>query len=206
MDVFLLGLFLTCALNWASTEGPYFPIKTKTGEQGISKFQAEWYGKPLERMKEPHLFGLASNTKEEAYRILILPTWGNAISVRAEKHGQVYSLSARRLNGQAGFELGTLVEAKDIELSAADSKTLDILLQNLKFFELPTDDDVRGFDGDEWILEGLSHGEYHVVQRWCASEYGPGKRKLTAFLALFKFMLDKSTISQRPTNKGHKLI
>jgi hypothetical protein len=206
MSAFLLGLVLSFALNWVSTENPYFPVKTKAGDQGISKFEAEWYTKPLERMKEPHLFGQADDSKEEAYRILILPTWGNAICVRAEKHGQVYSLSARRLSGQAGFELGKLVETRDVELAANDSKTLDVLIQNLKFFEMPTDDDVRGFDGDEWILEGVSNGKYHIAQRWCATEYGPDKRKLTAFLALFKFMLDKSTLSQRPSNKGHKLI
>ena len=117
-------------------------------------------------------------------------------------------LSARRLNGQAGFEPGNLVEEKDIELGAEDSKALEILVQNLNFFQFSTDDGVIGKDGDEWILEGVSWGRYHVAKRWCASAsmYNPDKRGLTAFLALCKFLLNKSSLSERPMNKGHKLI
>jgi hypothetical protein len=137
---------------------------------------------------------------------MILPTWGNSIVVRAQRHGDLYSLSARRLDGQAGYDPGKLVEAKDIELSADDSKGFAVLIQNLDFFRLPTDDDVKGFDGDEWIIEGVSQGKYHIAQRWCAKDCNPEKRKLTAFLAFYKFLLDKSTLSERPKNKGAKLI
>jgi hypothetical protein len=64
--------------------------------------------------------------------------------------------------GEAGFEIGKLAESKDVSLSADDSKTLAELIQNLTFFRMPTDDDVRGTDGDEWIIEGISQGKYHV--------------------------------------------
>lgn len=98
--------------------------------------------------------------------------------------------------------------ATDVELDADDSKTLDALIQDLSFFHLPTDDDkgVIGFDGDEWIIEGVSQGKYHVVQRWCAADYNPEKRGLKPFLALCKFLIDESALSERPRNKGHKLI
>jgi hypothetical protein len=75
--------------------------------------------------------------------------------VRVQRHGSVYSISARRLDGQAGFEQGKLVEVKDFELNTEDSKTLKQLLQNLNFSQLSRKDDIRGFDGDEWILEGV---------------------------------------------------
>jgi hypothetical protein len=45
-----------------------------------------------------------------------------------------------------------------------------------------------------------------MLLRWCAPFYDPEKRKLTSFLSLCKFLLDKSTLSERPKNKGHKLI
>ena len=157
-------------------------------------------------MKEPKLPALAKEMNAEAYRILILPTWGNPICVRVQKHGEVYGLSARRLSGQGGYDPGTLVETKDLELGAEDSKALDVFIRNLSFFEMPTDDAVYGKDGDEWILEGVSNSKYHVVQRWCAETYNPEKRKLKPLLALVRFLLDKSTISERPSNKGHKLI
>jgi len=146
------------------------------------------------------------DSSAEMYRITILPTWGNSIAVRVQKHGESYSLSARRLDGQAGYDPGKLVESKDVALGADDSKTLAQLIQDLNFFQMPTEDNVRGFDGDEWIIEGVSHGKYHIAERWCAPSYDSGKRKLTAFLALCKFLVDKSTLSERPSNKGHKLI
>ena len=73
-------------------------------------------------MKEPRLHALVKDVNADAYRMMILPTWGNSIVVRVQRHGDLYSLSARRLDGQAGYDPGKLVEAKDIELSADDSK------------------------------------------------------------------------------------
>ncbi len=206
MNSILLVSALLCATASAVADDSYFPIKTKTGGEGVTEFESKWYGQSLERMKEPRLPEFAKDANAEVYRITVLPTWGNSIAVRVQKHGELYSLSARRLDGQAGYNPGKLVESKDIALGADDSKTLAVLIQNLDFFQISTEDDVRGMDGDEWIIEGVSQGKYHVAVRWCAPSYDPGKRKLTAFLALCKFLVDKSTLSERPKNKGHKLI
>jgi len=197
---------LWCATASAIADDSYFPIKTKSGGEGVTAFESKWYGKSLERMREPRLPGLAKDVNAEVYRIMILPTWGKPIAVRVQRHGELYSLSARRLDGQGGYDPGKLVESKNSELSAEDSKTLEQLIQKVSFFQLPSDDDVFGHDGDEWIIEGVSQGKYHVVVRWCADSYDPEKRKLTAFLALVKFLLDKAALSEKPKNKGHKLI
>jgi hypothetical protein len=206
MNAILLVPALWSAMTFAPTSDSCIPIKTKAGDEGVTAFAAKWYGKSLELMKEPCLPEFAKDASAEVYRILILPTWGNPIVVRVQRRGKKFSLSARRLDGQAGYDPGKLVETKDIDLSSEDSIALDSLIQNLSFFQLAVDDDVKGFDGDEWILEGVSQGKYHVVQRWCAKDYDPKKRKLTTFLDLFKFLLDKSTLSERPKNKGHKLM
>ena len=194
----LLGLIFSSTLTWASTDGPYFPIKMKAGEEGISKFEADWYGKSLKRMKEPRLPDFTKDVNAEVYRMMILPSWGNPIAVRVQKHGGIYRLSARRLGGQGGYDPGKLVEARDLELSADDSKVLEVLIQNLDFFKLSTDDGAFGTDGDESVIEGVSHGKYHVIHRWCASSYHPDKRGLTAFLNLIRFLLHESELSQGP--------
>jgi hypothetical protein len=204
MIIFVSALW--CATALAFADDSYFPIKTNAGGEGVTAFESKWYGKSLERMNEPRLPGLAKDVNADVYRIMILPTWGNPIVVRVQRHGDLYSLSARRLDGQGGYDPGKLVEAKDIELGADDSKSLAVLIQNLNFFQLPAEDRVRGFDGDQWIVEGVSQGKYHVAVRWCADSYDPEKRKLTTFLALCRFLFDKSTLSERPSNKGHKLI
>jgi len=71
---------------------------------------------------------------------------------------------------------------------------------------MPSNDAVRGLDGDEWVIEGVSQGKYHFVERWCATDEKPKKRGLANFNVFCKFLVDKSKLSVRPTNKGHKLI
>jgi hypothetical protein len=195
-----------CAFAFALPQHSYFATKTATVSEGLTQFESEWYGKSLERMNEPPLSEAAENADAEIYRLLILPTWGNSIAVRVQEQGGFYHLSARRLDGQARYDPGNLVESKDVELDAEDSKTLGVLIQNMNFFNMATEDNVRGMDSDEWIIEGVSHGKYHVATRWCAPNYGPDKRGLKPFLALCTFLIDKSTLSERPMNKGHKLI
>ncbi len=206
MNAIILVSALWCATASALADDSYFPIKTKSGGEGVTAFESKWYGKSLERMNEPRLPGFVKDVNADVYRIMILPTWGNPIVVRVQRHGELYSLSARRLDGQGGYDPGKLVESKNSELSVEDSKTLEQLIHNVSFFQLPTDDGVLGHDGDEWIIEGVSQGKYHVVVRWCADSYDPEKRKLTAFLALCKFLLDKAALSEKPKNKGQKLI
>ena len=184
-----------------------FPIKTKAGSEGVTSSEAKWYGGALARMNEPRLPDAAKDVTAEVYRMMILPTWGNPIALRVQRHGKTFSLSARRLDGQAGYDPGKLVEAKDIDLSADESNELEVLVKNLNFFRLSTDEEgISGKDGEEWVLEGVSQGKYHVAQRWSASWYNPEKRGLTALLSFCKFLLDKSDLSQRPMNKGQKLI
>lgn len=207
MKTILLLLAVSCAATPVLGQNSYFPTKTKAEVEGVTPFEAKWYGESLQRMGEPRLPEVAQqDANAQVYRLTVLPTWGNSIAVRVQRHGELYSLSARRLDGQAGYDPGKLVESKDIDLSPRDSEILGGLIQNLRFFQLSTEDSVIGFDGDEWILEGVSQGKYHVVQRWCATEYNPKKRGLESFLALSRFLIKKSTLSERPTNKGHKLM
>ena len=204
----MIGFFLllSCGAYAMSQDTPYFPIKQKAGDPGISGFEARWYGKSLGRMNEPRLPEIAKEAMAVVYRFTILPTWGNPIAVRARKEGNAFSLSARRLDGEGGYDPGKLVEQKEVKLKEADSAALEALIAKIGFFQMATDDNVQGNDGAEWILEGVAEGKYHVVQRWEAHGYDPEKRGLEPFLALCKFLVDKSTLSERPKNNGHEIL
>jgi len=182
------------------------PTKTKDPQEGVSAFEAKWYVTNLERMNEGRLPGPAKNGTQEAYRMMILPTWGNTIMVRVEKRQDGFVLFSKRLSGQAGYDPGKLAETKEVQLSAEDTAKLNELLIEAKFFEMPTEENVRGFDGDETVFEGVSGGKYHVIRRWCATAYDPKKRGLLAFNRLCKFLIDKSKLSERPRNKGGLLM
>jgi hypothetical protein len=61
----------------------YFPIRTKAGEEGVTAFESHLFGLFLGQRKEPPLHELAKDVNAEVYRMMILPTWGNSILVRA---------------------------------------------------------------------------------------------------------------------------
>src|SRR6266480_2292376 len=76
MNSILLVSALLCATASAVADDSYFPIKTKTGGEGVTEFESKWYGQSLERMKEPRLPEFAKDANAEVYRITILPTRG----------------------------------------------------------------------------------------------------------------------------------
>jgi hypothetical protein len=186
----------------------FFPVKKSPLDPGISKFEAKWFSKHLSRMNEPSLFELEKAPAVCIYRLTILPTWGNPIAIRFEKKNQneANRLIGKRLSGAGGYDPGKLVETKEGTLSAADSKTLDSLMADLKFSSMQTDDNIGGNDGDEWILEGVSAGKYHVITRWAASSEQTKERGLERFIELARFLVDKSGLSQRPQNRGEPLL
>lgn len=206
MKTFLLITGLLSAGAIGQEDNSRIPVKTKDSAEGVSAFEGKWYGGVLKRLEEVRLSDLAKGDNAEVYRLMILPTWGNTILVRVEQKQGGFLLVSKRLNGQAGYDAGKLVETKETQLSAEDAQALSALLAEVKFFEMPKDENVRGFDGDETVFEGVAGGKYRVVTRWCATAYDPKKRGLLAFNALCKFLIDKSKLSERPRNKGHRLM
>lgn len=181
----------------------YFPPQTLTTD--THNIARRWYSNELHALGEKPLSNHASDASAEVYRLMILPTWGNAIAIEVQRRGQLYSLSARRLDGEAGYAPGKLVETKEVNLNGDDSKVLATLIQNLHFFEMPTENNYAGFDGDESLLEGVSQGEYHAIDRWTVT-YNTQKRGLTAFVAMSKFLVRKSALSKPLMNKSHKIF
>lgn len=201
----LVVLILLCAAAVAVAQEPYFPLKTKSNYEGLAWSEAEWYSSQLTAMKEPRLPPLAKDVSNETYRMTFLPSWGDAIAVRVQRHDQAFHLVAKRLHGQSGFVAGKLVETKEIELNAAESHALETLIAKLGFYQMPTDDEIAGNDGEEWIIEGVSGGRYHVVQRWTAT-YRTNERRLEPFLAFCKFLVNKSALSAPPSDGGEILL
>lgn len=195
MKTSLIAVILGLVIGSAIGDDGYFPIKKKAADAGIDAFEAQWYGAALKSMSEPKLPRLTKNPNAVVYRLLILPNYSNPMAVRVNKHGTTYQVSARRLDGRGGYDAGRLVESKKAGLSANDSKTLEVLIRNLNFFQLTTDDDVMINDGDEWVLEGVSQGKYHLIERGNAYTYRIEQRGLTAFHDLSKFLLDRCRLS-----------
>ena len=199
---------LAAALPFGAFAAPnYFPIKESDGSAGLSRFAADWFSAVLKRMKEPSLLATTNSPNRQVYRLTIIPTWGNPVAFRAQRKENVFLLSSCRLSGEGGYDPGKLVESRDHALTQEDSIALDSLFTQLGFFDMPTEEvDVPGNDGEEWILEGVRDGRYHVIKRWSASTHQTDKRHLKPFLALCKFLADRSSLAEPPKNLGHKLL
>ena len=185
----------------------YFPTIETRGAGGIGEGYAKWYSKCLKELKEPNLCSMRDDAIL-TYRFTIIPTWGNPISVRAVKLEDQYRLYSRRLNGEGGYKPGRLVETNDVLLSDMEANSLDVLIASANLFAMPTEEVgiIVGTDGEQWILEGVSKGKYHVIHRWCASTYKPNERGLSEVLKLCGFLIDKSGLSERPKNLGNEIL
>lgn len=201
----LLSAVLALADEPAKKDTAYFPT-SKDGEWkngAISAFESEWYSKHLSAMGEPSLYPPRDGVT--AFRLLILPTWGHPISVRAEMVGEAYKLVSRRLDGQGGYDPGKVVETREVALTKADTASLKKLLDSLKMFERPTEDGHSGLDGDQWIFEGVAGGRYHILNIWCAGDEVK-QRGLEPFMGVCRFLIGHSKLIERPKNRDHELL
>ncbi len=144
----------------------YFP-KGLFGAQlpkfDLDAFKREWYSKHLRAMAEPSLS--CGQAAGESYRFLWLRTWGHPIAVRIEAGGS-NALTAVELDGTGGFEPGEVLRRVERQLGAEEWRTLSHSLKSLNLWRMPTRVPTQALDGAQWILEGRSERDYHVVDRW----------------------------------------
>lgn len=142
----------------------------------------QWYGGHLTAMGEPSLHQ-ARTTGIEAYRFLHLPTWDHPVAVRIETRGSTIELTHRVLSGQGGYEPGTLTTDTTRVATAAELDSVRRALATADFWNLPTRAEA-GLDGEQWIIEAVRDGRYHVVDRWTPAPDGPHARFVAACTAL----------------------
>ncbi|MER2560799.1 MAG: hypothetical protein ABTQ32_08775 [Myxococcaceae bacterium] len=190
-----LGLLACLTLAQSAT---YFPVDEK---RGVSSFEEEWYGKALKALDEKPLHTDADATKGTVYRLTILPTWGNPVTVRLTVLEGKATIEGKRLDGQGGYEPGKLVEKGLTPVSAETLATFEKLFAKVNFEKQTTRDPTRGLDGSQYILERVTEGKYHVVVRW-SPDSDPQKRGLSAFLAASQSLYRASPLKKDVTNKG----
>ena len=134
------------------------------------------YQNTLSLFREPQIFP-ASNSDVETYRIFIAPTFYPALSIRVERNGKDYVLVAKYLSGQVGYDWGKLKGEKKRRVTEKEWQKLLDLLNEASFWTLPyidkeSEPNEKGqaricIDDTDWLLEGVSGGKYHVVDRYC---------------------------------------
>ncbi len=186
---------VTC-LVLAQSSAKFFPIDNKNG---IDLLEEARYAKVLRAMEEQPLH--TGTTKGTVYRLTILPSWGNPVTIRLNVIEGKATIEGKRLDGQGGYELGKLIEKGLAPVSAETLATFEQLFATLNFEKQATRDPTVGFDGSTYVLEQVAEGRYHVIVRWTPTS-NTSKRGLTEFQAVAQSMYRASPLKADLTNKG----
>lgn len=143
----------------------YFPPGTFTSRSG--NFQVAWYSSDMYQLGEKPLWP-PSAENDNTFRFTYLGAFTGPkaviMTVLPDGSGKVKMAIVREPPEQVkGDQLSTVPEVRVSDFL----KHLD----RAHFWEMPTESQHRGFDGAEWILEGVHDGKYHIVVRWCPNLY-----------------------------------
>lgn len=169
----------------------FFPARAFSEKPDADDYAAAWYSRQLSAMEEPSLWKAAGRKDAEIYRFTWLrtfhPPYAFRLEVRADGTG---TLVAKGASGAGGYDPGRLVLDKTLALDAKRVRQFTAALDALKFWALPARDNTRtGFDGSQWILEGVKGGRYHVVDRW-TPERGPFRNLMLELVGLAGVSVD----------------
>lgn len=129
-----------------------------------NNFMNDWYGDFLKKMGEKSL--LVNSNEREVYRFLWLRTFHHPIFVRVERKGNSIDLFSKESNGAGGYEPGKVIKTKKTTIDIEQWLEFLNLLEKTNYWKMPIEDKRVGFDGSQWILEGVKDNRYHIVDRW----------------------------------------
>jgi len=140
----------------------------------LDSFKSRWYSEQLTALKEPSLFESKQDGTVQSYRFLWLRTFHHPVAIRVLIHADGSgTLVMKMADGAGGYKPGSLIVDKTESLSADRVKKFSEEVQRLGYWTLPErDTNGEGVDGSQWVIEGVHHGTYHLVDRW-SPENGP---------------------------------
>ncbi len=134
-------------------------------------FHINWYAKHLKALKEPVL---SDSLPAKIFRFTWLRTFHNPIVIGLENNNDSITLYWKMCDGAGGYEPGNLIKDKKKQLSLIEWSQFLQKIDSLGFWNMKTtENEIQGFDGAQWILEGKELGRYHVVDRWCGGNITP---------------------------------
>jgi hypothetical protein len=156
----------------ASPKGFFPKSPADRRDRNFDPVQNEWYGKHLRAMNQRSLLTGKSNTDDlETYRFIWLRTFHHPVMVEITRGRLEGILRSIETNGAGGYDPGKLYRTDNKSFSKEEWCHFNELLNQANFWSTPSiDEDVGGYDGSQWILEGVRGDRYHVVDRWTPHE------------------------------------
>ncbi len=129
------------------------------------------WGEYLNKLEEPKL----KNEEVESYRLIKYTAMGETSKTyRILKEGSSYKLIYKYFGREGSGGIATkLIENKVKKLSKKDWIEFQTVLFETGFWSLSVNHKRTGFDGTNWILEGINpkgnsctDRKYHIINRW----------------------------------------
>ena len=118
------------------------------------------------------------------FRFIWLRTFHPGIAIRIEHDFSHTKLIATKLSGAGGQSPGKVERQFDRTLSPKEWSSIQRLISESGFWNLPTSGQSFGLDGSQWIIEVAESNRYHVVDRWNGGPLESLGRQLLTFSQL----------------------
>lgn len=155
------------SLDPDSPSAQYFPPGSLDDRPDLHSILADWYSGQLKALEELSLYAMRKERAAEAYRFLWLRTFHHPVAVRIVLKDDGGTIVSKMCDGAGGYKPGKLIVNRSAPLSPQQKTELNAMLESTGFWTLPSNDrDSMGLDGSQWIVEAVTDGKYHIVDRW----------------------------------------
>ncbi len=179
-----------------SAQEPYFPKDALSDNPRSDLFRSDWYSKDLKALQEPSLLQFAKNQSLESYRFVWLRTFHHPVVVRLDLASDgTGQLTTKVSSGAGGYDPGHIVENKSRPVTREEAEKFLARVKQEQFWELPSRETPAtvGCDGSQWIIEGVTGGKYHVIDRWTPRK-GPVRDLGLVFLKLAQMKIPRDEL------------
>lgn len=151
-----------------------------------SDFTNAWFSRQLYALGEGALY----DSNREVYRFTYIPSFHSPYTIRVEigddGRGKLFFSMC---DGSIAYYGGDIIRTAEKELTIEETEALLSQIEAADFWNLPVEGGDMGFDGSEWVFEGVKNGSYHFLYRW--SPEGGAIRDLgMKFIELSREVLD----------------
>lgn len=141
-----------------------FPCNYPEPQDSLDEFRNTWYSKHLISLEEPRIYTQRGNDWK-IIRYTNLGTWSNPYSIRIEnRNGKILGTYSKS-KGLGGYQAGRRIKFKEKKLTEKEWGEIELKIDKIEFWQIPTHDPNIILDGEEWILEILWNDKYHFVTR-----------------------------------------
>jgi hypothetical protein len=191
-NLFLIALIIYCiiiSILFFSKKDHTYAIAIKENRNIIvkdSSGKSSWLTDEvlteiLTKSKEPKIASDSIEWSNGVFRLITFPSFGDATIIRVEKNNDsivgVYKVLNIFKEDKSNSILIAIKHEKHFKVSFEEWDTLTLLARKALFWDLRSQTNVQGTDGENWYIEGARDYKYnHVLTqdptRGCLAELG----------------------------------